>query len=108
MTATFADGPSFNGDYFQITRETQIDRLGPLWAGYSPRWYGWHGWYADAGPDSVTHYSSRVLANLTGGDGEHMRCRFQLVRPRSSMKRGGEGRCQLYDGRTIDATFPAA
>jgi hypothetical protein len=108
MTATFADGRSFSGDYFQITRETQIDRLGPLWAGYSPRWHGWNGWYADPGPDFVTHYSGRVLANLTGDDGEHMRCRFQLVRPRSGMKGGGEGSCQLYDGQTIDATFPAA
>ena len=32
------------------------------------------------------YYNGRVLANLNGADGEHMRCRFQLVRPQSGMR----------------------
>jgi hypothetical protein len=108
MTASFSDGRAFTGSFFQITQDTQIDRVAPLWAGWSPRWQGWYGWDANPGPDFVKHYSGRVLANLTGVNGEHMRCRFQLVRPRSGMQGGGEGSCQLNDGSAIDATFPAA
>lgn len=108
MTATLADGRSFSGDYFQITSDTRIDRLGPLWTGWYSPWRGWPYWYAEPGPEFVKHYSGRVLANLSAARGEYMRCRFRLVHPRSGMAGGGAGTCQLADGKSIDATFPAA
>ena len=106
MTATFDSGESYAGTLFQITSDTRVDDLAPLWTGWRRRWGGWNYW--DGGPEFITHYSGRVLANLTNAGGDHMRCNFQLVRPSSGMSGGGEGKCQLNGGRTIDATFPAA
>lgn len=112
MTANLSDGESFTGKFFQITSDTRIDRLGSLWSGWNyrngPYWGAWPYWGYDAGPDFVTHYSGRVVANLQGSDGAHMRCSFRLIDPSSGMSGGGAGRCQIPDGETVDATFPAA
>ncbi|HEY8537684.1 MAG TPA: hypothetical protein VIL28_02385 [Steroidobacteraceae bacterium] len=109
MSATFADGRTFTGNYFQITSDTRVDRLGPLWDGWHHHWRGWPHWHPDPGPRFVKHYSGRVLANLRSADGnEYMRCRFRLIRPSAGMAGGGAGTCQLSDGKTIDATFPAS
>jgi hypothetical protein len=107
LTATLSDGEMYSGRYFQITRDTRVDTIAPLWAGWSPRWRGWPGWYADPGPDFIKQYSGRVVANLSAADGEHMRCRFQLVHPTSGMKGGGQGTCQFQDGKSVDAMFPS-
>lgn len=112
MNAGLSDGRNYDGRYFQITRETTVDRIQPLfmgWNGGYGRWGGrglWGG-YDNWGPsaDFVTHYSGKVLANLDGPGG-HMRCRFQLARPSSGMSGGGSGRCQLPGGKEIDADFP--
>ena len=112
MNATLANGKTFTGQFFQITSDTTVDNLGPLWAGWGGyghrgRWGGdWGFW--DAGPEFVTHYSGKVLANLASPDGKHMRCNFQLVHPSDGMAGGGRGECQLPAGKTIDTTFPKA
>ena len=106
MTATFADGKSYSGQLFQITRDTRVDDVGPLWTGWRRHWGGWPYW--DEGPEFITHYSGRVVANLSGSDGDHMRCNFRLMDPSRGMAGGGQGKCQLSDGPTIDATFPSA
>jgi hypothetical protein len=113
MTATLSGGKTFNGQFFQITSDTTVDNLGPLWAGwggYGGRRGGFGGdWgYWNSGPEFVTHYSGKVLANLATADGQHMRCNFQLVHPSDGMAGGGHGQCQLPKGKTIDATFPKA
>ena len=110
MTATFTDGKTYSGMLFQITSDTTVDDTGPMWAGWGDRWGGgWGEWrYWDRGPEFITHYSGRVVANLKTGDGEGMRCNFRLVDPSRGMVGGGQGKCQLGDGHTIDATFPAA
>lgn len=107
MTAKLADGESFTGKFFQITSDTRIDRLGSLWAGWGYH-RDWPYWDFASGPDFVKHYSGRVVANLQGEQGEHMRCSFRLVEPSSGMSGGGAGRCQIPDGEMVDATFPAA
>ncbi len=107
MTATMPDGHSFSGKYFQITSDTRVDRLTPLWHGWGRRWPDWPYWYTDPGPQFVKHYSGRVLANLASVDGEHMRCRFRLIHPASGMAGGGQGVCQLPGGMQVDATFPS-
>jgi hypothetical protein len=56
----------------------------------------------------VTHYSGHVVANLSDPEGKHIRCNFQLVHPDNGLAGGGEGGCQLPNGRTIDAAFPGA
>jgi hypothetical protein len=109
MSAVFAKGDTYNGEFFQITRQTTVDTLGPLWAGWGPGWRGGRfGGYWDAGPDFIQKYTGRVVANLTDADGKHMRCRFDLAHPSSGMAGGGSGECQLPSGKTIVANFPQA
>ena len=73
----------FRGTYFQITHDTRVDRLDPLWDGWghSRRSGDWRYWDADPGSEFVQTYSGRVLANLHDDNGEHMRCRFTLISP---------------------------
>jgi hypothetical protein len=104
-----SNGKTYSGQYFQITKDTTVDTIGPLWAGWGGRrgWGGgWDYWGVDASPDFITHYTGRVVANLAEPGGSHMRCQFQLVRPDDGMNGGGIGQCQLPDGTTIDANFP--
>jgi hypothetical protein len=108
MTASFADGRTYSGQFFQITSNTTAENLGPLWTGWGPGW-GMGGWYDWTwGPEFVTHYSGRVVANLVASDGSHMRCRFRLIHPDGGMSGGGSGECQLPNGKQIDAQFPSA
>ncbi|MET0499449.1 MAG: hypothetical protein ABW106_14400 [Steroidobacteraceae bacterium] len=109
MTATVQkSGQAFSGRFFQVTTETQVDDLEPLWIGWRGSFNDWPYWGGDYGTSFMTHYSGRVLANLVSATGEHMRCNFRLVHPSSGMSGGGEGRCQSPDGKSIDATFPSA
>lgn len=105
--ASAATGKAFSGSFFQITSNTKIDELRPLWTGWGRRRGAWPYWGPDAYPAFVTHYSGRVVANLVSADGQRMRCDFRLVQPTSGLAGGGEGRCQVPDGKTIDAMFPA-
>jgi hypothetical protein len=109
ITATFGNGDVFKGTYFQITRETRVDRLGPLWDGWSrpyPR-TGWRYWDRDMDREFIKEYSGRVLANLHSDTGGHMRCRFTLKTPSRGMAGGGAGRCQNSEtGKEINAEFP--
>jgi hypothetical protein len=107
MNAMLSDGKTYSGQFFQITTDTTVDNLGPLWTGWGGVGPGEWGYWG-AGPQFVTHYSGRVLANLSTPDGQYMRCKFQLVHPSDGMAGGGRGQCQMPDGKTIDATFPTA
>jgi hypothetical protein len=111
MSAAFQNGTVYTGQFFQITSDTRIDSVGPLWSGGHPGWFGRGGWeYWDVAPTPgfITHYSGRVVANLSAPSGQHMRCSFQLAHPSSGLSGGGQGRCQMPDAKTIDATFPVA
>jgi hypothetical protein len=96
---------TYEGKFYQITNNSQIDTLGPLWHPWHPGWTGWAYW--DSAPDYalITHYTGHVLANLAGPDGKRMRCEFQLIRATEGMKGGGEGQCQLPSGKAIKADF---
>jgi hypothetical protein len=108
MSATLPDGETYSGQFFEITQDTRVDDLGPLWTGWRPDWgFGvFDNW--DAGPSFVTHYSGRVVTNLSDTGGAHLRCKFQLAQPSAGMSGGGRGQCQMPDGTTIDVTFPKA
>lgn len=105
ITATLSGGQTYSGQYFQITKDTTVDSIGPLW--YSG-WSGWDYWGVYPSPDFITHYTGRVVAQLAAPNGTHMRCQFRLVHPADGMNGGGIGQCQLPDGTTIDANFPTA
>jgi hypothetical protein len=102
MTATLANGETFTGRFFQST-SSLTDELGPQ----GPNWHQ-EGLY-DVGPQLqyVAHYTGRVVADLSRLDGTQMRCRFELVRPVDGMAGGARGECQLPDGLSVDAKFPA-
>jgi hypothetical protein len=53
----------------------------------------------------ITHYSGKVVATLDAPGNQRMRCRFHLVEPSRGMGGGGEGECQLSDGRLVRAVF---
>lgn len=108
MIATLNSGQRFAGPYFQITHQSRIDSYSSLWVGWdnatrkvTDEWQYW----APAAR-FITEYTGRVLANLAGPDGKHMRCSFRLRSPSAGLSQGGSGRCQLPDGRSIDAVFP--
>ena len=103
ITATLANGETFTGRFFQTT-SSLTDELGPQ----GPIWHQ-EGLY-DIGPQLqyVAHYTGRIVANLSRADGEEMRCRFELKRPVDGMAGGARGECQLPDGLSVDAEFPAA
>jgi hypothetical protein len=107
MNATLSGGKTYTGQFFQITSDTTVDNLEPLWVGWGGRGrFGGDWGYWDGGPEFATHYSGRVVANLATPEGKHMRCAFQLVHPDDGMAGGGTGQCQLPKGKIIDATFP--
>jgi hypothetical protein len=96
---------TYQGKFYQITSNSEIDSLGPLWHPWHPEWGGWAYWDPEPAQALVTHYTGHVLANLAGPDGKRMRCEFQLIRADEGMKGGGQGRCQLASGKTIRAEF---
>lgn len=109
MLATLP-GSSYQGRFFQITQQTEREVLAPLWIGWNNGWGDWPYWGGayPSGFDStqfVTHYSGKVLANLSDPGGQRMRCRFVLMSPSSGMAGGGQGECQLSNGSTINAVF---
>ncbi len=107
MTASLS-GSTFEGRFFQITQETRGETLTPLWSYWRNGWYDWPYW---GGPmpypatQFITRYSGKVVATLEGAGNQKMRCRFHLVQPATGMSGGGEGECQLSDGRTVQANF---
>lgn len=105
LTANLSNGENFSGPFFQVTHDTRVETLEPLWYGWRSSWRGWPGWGPYPDTAFVTHYSGRVVANLADDAGDHMRCHFTLMHPQHGMAGGGEGQCQLPSGKTIDATF---
>jgi hypothetical protein len=106
MSATLADGTIFSGDYLEITRQAASPEI-------EPEWNRWDRGVSDLTTEEEmpafggsTLYSGRVLANLRSGDGQSMRCRFHLNVPTQGMAGGGQGKCDLKDGGSVDAVFP--
>lgn len=113
MVAALAD-KSFQGQFFQITQQTQSESLSPLWTHWRSGWYDWPYWdrpflgphpYPFPATQFITYYSGKVVATLESGDKQRMRCRFHLASPSRGMSGGGEGECQLPDNRVIRAVF---
>ncbi len=109
MVANLPDA-TYTGRFFQITRQTRGETLTPIWDGWHEGWYDWPYW-SQPWPapydvtQFITYYSGKVVANLATNGGQRMRCRFHLADPAGGMSGGGEGECQLSDGRVINAVF---
>jgi hypothetical protein len=109
MTASLP-GESYQGKFFQITKQTRVEVLYPLWSYWRHGWYDWSYWGPPMMPPYtatkfITRYSGKVVANLQADNKKYMRCRFHLLEPAQGMTGGGEGECQLSDGRTVKANF---
>lgn len=109
MTAILP-GQTFQGRFFQITQQTRTDALDPLWMHWRRGWHDWPYWGYPAGSpypttQFITHYTGKVVATLEAPDQQRMRCRFHMVNPVRGMSGGGEGQCQLTDGRSVRADF---
>jgi hypothetical protein len=114
MSATLADKRTFSGRYVEGTRQartedadspwTDRDRGWIDWRGAS--WADWDGWSPFPEDWYATQYSGRVVANLQAVDGQRMRCNFELNTPVDGMGGGGQGKCQLENGDSLDAVFP--
>ena len=63
LTATLANGKTYEGKLFQITSDTRVEEVEPLWVGWHRHWREWGYW--NPGPEFITHYSGRVVANRT-------------------------------------------
>ncbi len=103
IRAILADGREFSGNFMQVSSTTQTEQLTPYWSSWGSPWYGWGGpgmAYSDSG--FVRHYSGRVIAQLQGPDGVHMRCFFTLARPEDGPQSGGQGNCEMSNGERID------
>jgi hypothetical protein len=103
MTASVG-GSTFTGPYLEITSTSQSSAFYPMWIGWRRGWNDWD-WNLDG---STTNYSGKAAANLQGPGSQRMRCRFDLNDPLAGMGGGGQGKCQLAGGPTIDAVFPRA
>jgi len=104
MSATLADGQAFSGPYLEATSEAVIQNWDPFYV-------GWERGIGNFDPFPMaysTQYSGRVVANLQAADGQRIRCHFVLNAPQAGMAGGGQGSCQLKNGGSMDAVFPAA
>jgi hypothetical protein len=113
MSATLPNGAAYSGPYLEITSTAQSTQFTPMWTGWSPGWrdWGYGGFGAFGGfpmDGTTTNYTGKVIANLQGPSSQRMRCNFSLNDPPSGMGGGGQGKCQVAGGTTIDATFPRA
>jgi hypothetical protein len=106
VTKPGAAAATYDGKFYQITHDTTIQTIGPLWDAWYPGWSGWRYWGPEPEDSFVEHYTGHVVANLSGPNGQRMRCQFQLLRSGEGMKGGGQGECQLPSGQTIRAEFP--
>ena len=55
--------------------------------------------------EAVESYSGNIEAILFGNKGHTMRCKFRSDISLMGLASGGEGRCQVSDGRVIDVQF---
>ena len=106
MTATLADGTTYAGPYLEITSTARTTQFYPMWAGWPSRWSDWRYGFNGLAEGTTTNYTGKVVANLQGPDSQRMRCRFDLNDPPSGMGGGGQGKCQVAGGPTVDAVFP--
>ncbi|WP_157068911.1 hypothetical protein [Sandaracinus amylolyticus] len=96
IRAELMDGRDFSGEFLQVTTETRATDLDPYWDVWGGPWYG----MADD-TAFIRQYTGRVIAQLTGPEGERMRCHFQLADPEAGPQSGGMGDCELSTGERI-------
>jgi hypothetical protein len=107
MSATL-DGKTYSGPYLQITQQVTTNGFewDRGWSEWGAGWNDFDGWGPFPMDGFATEYSDRVTATLQEANGQRMRCSFYLNTPVDGMTGGGQGKCQLKNGRSVDAVFP--
>jgi len=61
-TVTIPDGAedTYEGKFYQITKESRIDTVGPVWDPWYPGWYGWPHWGPAPSDTFIEHYTGHV------------------------------------------------
>jgi hypothetical protein len=74
-TVTMPDGTedTYEGKFYQITKQSRVDTIGPLWDPWYPGWYGWPYWGPAPSDAFIEHYTGHVVANLADPSGQRMR-----------------------------------
>jgi hypothetical protein len=97
MRATLSDGESFKGRFADEASSgfvTGFDTEGPSATIVRKEAF-----------EALQSYSGNVEAILFGNKGHTMLCRFRADNSFRGLPSGGEGRCQVSDGRVIDVQF---
>jgi hypothetical protein len=106
MSASLGQDGTYTGPFLQVTSTMQTQGDESLWAGSQGGLANSDYWDEFPGITFTTTYSGKVVANLRGPDAQHLRCSFDLNSPPAGMEGGGQGQCQLGNGRTVGAVFP--
>ena len=94
LTATLSDGETFKGRFAEESSSgfvTGFDTSGTI--------------VRKEAFEAVESYSGNIEAILFGNKGHTMRCKFRADNSLMGLPSGGEGRCQVSDGRVIDVQF---
>ena len=94
LRATLSDGEKFEGKFAEESSSgfvTGFDTSGTI--------------VHKEAFEAVESYSGNIEAILFGNKGHIMRCKFRAANTLRGLPSGGEGRCQVSDGRVIDVQF---
>jgi len=97
MRATFSGGETFKGRFADESSSgyvTTFDTEGPEATIVHREAF-----------EAVESYSGNIEAVLFGSKRHTMRCKFRAANSMMGLSGGGEGRCQVSDGRVIDVQF---
>ena len=97
MRATLSDGESFKGRFADEAASgfvTGFDTEGPSATIVRKEAF-----------EALQSYSGNFEAILFGNKGHTMLCKFRAGNSLRGLPSGGEGRCQISDGRVIDVQF---
>ena len=97
MRATLSDGETFKGRFADEASSGYV-------TGFDTEGTGATIVHKEAF-EAVESYSGNVEAILFGNKGHTMRCKFRTDNSFRGLSSGGEGRCQISDGRVIDVQF---
>ena len=107
LKAFLPAGRTYSGPYVQITESLAGRSVTPLWGARDEGWPAWPDVDSHGNTEYGQHYTHRVVASLMSPGGDHMRCRLRLSSRGAGMSGGGKGECQLANGETVEAEFPA-
>ena len=79
---------TYEGKFYQITRDTRIDTIADVWSPWYPGWRDWAFWGPEPEESFVANYTGHVVANLAGPG----RTAHALPVPTPALRQWDEGR----------------